>query len=285
LEARSYLQLQGQVLHRRYRVEKTLDISPKAGVFKAFDTWIERPVTIKVLSKSLGEQADLILLNEARALARLDHPNIVSVYDCFEHREHLYLVREYVGGQTVRAWLNELEPGTLPPIPQVAKIATGILEGLAYAHDQDIVHGHIQPKNIILSGNRVKIMNFGLADPAPDTWTCTDIAYMAPEQLRGQEPSARSDLYSLGIFVYEMLTRQLPFQAENRSALIERCITHPPQPPANLNPEIPLQMEALLLALFSKEREDRPQTAGKVLCRLANGWAALTNPEFVRQFA
>jgi serine/threonine-protein kinase len=195
------------------------------------------------------------------------------------------LVREYVGGQPVRAWLSDLAPGTWPPILQVAKIATGILEGLAYAHNQGIVHGHIQPKNIILSENRVKIMNFGLADPAPDTWTHTDIAYMAPEQLTGQEPSACSDLYSLGIFVYEMLTRKLPFEAETRSGLIARCITHPPQPPSELNPEIPPQMEELLLALLSKESENRPQTAGKVLRRLAKGWAELANPESVRQFA
>jgi anti-anti-sigma factor len=285
LEARRYLNLQGQLLHGRYRVEKALDISHKAGVFKAFDTWIERPVTIKVLSRSLGEQADQILLNEARALARLDHPNIVSVYDCFEHGEHLYLVREYVGGQTVRSWLDQLGPEGVAPADQAAAIATGILEGLAYAHERGIVHRHLQPKNILLSDDRVKIMNFGLADPPQAKWTDVDIAYMSPEQLAGEEASACSDLYSVGVFVYEMLTRQLPFQADSRSILLEQCASAPPRPPREINPDITPQMEELLLALLAKEPQNRPQTANKALHRLARGWALLHNSRFVKQIA
>ena len=285
LEARRYLNLQGQLLHGRYRVEKALDISHKAGVFKAFDTWIERPVTIKVLSRSLGEQADQILLDEARALARLAHPNIVSVYDCFEHGDHLYLVREYVGGQTVRSWLSQLAPEETVSTTQAASIATGILEGLAYAHERGIVHRHVQPKNILLSGDRVKIMNFGLADPPEGTWSDADIAYMSPEQLAGQETSACSDLYSVGVFVYEMLTRQLPFQADSRSALREECASAPPRPPSELNPGIPPQMEELLLALLAKETHNRPQTAHKVLHRLARGWALLHDSRLVKQIA
>ena len=285
MEARRYLRLQGQILHGRYRVEKALDISHKAGVFKAFDTWIERPVTIKVLSKSLGEQADQILLNEARALARLDHPNIVSVYDCFEHGDHLYLVREYVGGQPVRDWLNQLGSGVPAPTAQAAGITTGILEGLAYAHERGIIHRHIQPKNIILSGSRVKIMNFGLADPPSSKWTHADIAYMPPEHLTGQELGASSDLYALGVFVYEMLTRQLPFQADTRPALIELCTSAPPRPPSELNPSIPPQIEDLLLALLAKDAQNRPQTASKVLQRLAKGWSLLHNIKVVKQIA
>jgi anti-anti-sigma factor len=285
LEARRYLQLQGQILRGRYRVEKALDISSKAGLFKAFDTWIERPVTIKVLSESLSEQADQILLSEARALARLDHPNIVSVYDCFEYRDHLYLVREYVGGQPVRRWLAQLEPGTMAPIAQAARITTGILEGLAYAHDRAIIHRHIQPKNIILSGQRVKIMNFGLADPPQEQWTHTDVVYMSPEQLRQEKLTKGADLYALGVFLYEMLTRQLPFQGETEEALIEQCLSIPPRPPSELNPEIPHQMEDLILALLAKDVGNRPQTVAKVLPRLAKGWALLLDPQLVKPTA
>jgi anti-anti-sigma factor len=282
LQARRYLQLQGQLLHGRYRLDKALDISDQAGLFKAFDTWIERPVTIKVLSKSVSEQADQILLNEARALARLDHPNIVAVYDCFEHRDHLYLVREYVGGQSVRRWLAELDPDTFAPTAQAARIATGILEGLAYAHKRAIVHRHIQPKNIILSGVRVKIMNFGLADPPSEDWTDEDIVYMPPEQLMAQESTASSDLYALGVLVYEMLTRQMPFKAKTSAELIEQCVSAPPRPPSTHNPDIPPQMEDLILALLAKDAENRPQTVKKVLPRLAKGWALLRDLQAVR---
>lgn len=285
LEARRYLQLQGQILHGRYRVEKALDISTKAGVFKAFDTWIERPVTIKVLNRSLSDLADQILLNEARALARLDHPNIVAVYDCFEHRDHLYLVREYVGGQTVRRWLAELEPDTFAPTAQVAGITTGILEGLAYAHQRAIIHRHIQPKNIILSGDRVKIMNFGLADSPSENWTKADIVYMSPEQLKKEELGTGTDLYALGVFIYEMLTRDVPFHAATKTALIEQCISAPPDPPSELNPNIPAQMEELILALLAKDAQDRPPSVSKVLSRLAKGWALMQNPQMAMQIA
>jgi serine/threonine-protein kinase len=285
LEARRYLQLQGQILHGRYRVEKALDISSKAGVFKAFDTWIERPVAIKVLSRSLSEQADQILLNEARALARLDHPNIVSVYDCFEHGEHLYLVREYVGGDPVRRWLAQLAPGASFPVPQAARITAAILEGLAYAHERGIIHRHIQPKNIILSGDRVKIMNFGLADPPPDKWSDADIAYMSPEQLTGGTLGASSDLYALGVFCYELLTRRVPFEAETCAALIDRCVSSPPRPPSELNPEIPPQMEDLILALLAKDARNRPQSVSKVLPRLARGWSLMQNQQAIKQIA
>jgi anti-anti-sigma factor len=285
LEARRYLKLQGQLLHGRYRVEEALDISSKAGVFKAFDTWIERPVTIKVLSRSLSEQADQILLNEARALARLAHPNIVSVYDCFEHVDHLYLVREYVVGQTVRSWLNQSSPGKMPPTTQAAAIATGILEGLAYAHERGIVHRHIQPKNILLSEDRVKIMNFGLADLPASKRTDVDVAYMSPEQLAGQEANACSDLYSVGVFVYELLTRQLPFQADSRSASGQPRVSATPRPPSELNPGIPPELEELLLALLAREPRNRPQTASEVLQRLARGWALLHNSRFVKKIA
>jgi anti-anti-sigma factor len=285
LDARRYLELQGQILHGRYRVEKALDISHKAGVFKAFDTWIERPVTIKVLSKSLGEQADQILLNEARALARLDHPNIISVYDCFEYGDHLYLVREFVGGETVRSWLNHLEPDAVIPAALAEGIATGILEGLVYAHERGIIHRHVQPKNIILSGDRVKIMNFGLADPPQETWSIADVAYMSPEQLEEQELSACSDLYSFGVLLYEILTRHLPFQAETIPALIEQCLSAPPRPLRELNLSIPPRMEALLFALLAKDTQDRPQAAEKVLQRLGKEWVLVQDQQVAKQIA
>ena len=103
------------------------------------------------------------MLNEARALARLDHPNIVSVYDCFEHGDHLYLVREYVEGITLHQWLQDLAPESTCRRTK-PRSCRGMLKGLAYAHERRVIHRHIHPKNIILSGDQVKIMNFGLEE-------------------------------------------------------------------------------------------------------------------------
>jgi serine/threonine-protein kinase len=190
-----------------------------------------------------------------------------------------------VGGQPVRSWLNQLKPGTYAPIAQAAGIATGILEGLAYAHQRGIIHRHIQPKNIILSDDRVTIMNFGLADPPQDTWSDAEIVYMPPEQLAGQKLSASSDLYAFGVFVYELLTRKLPFQADTRPALIEQCMSVSPRAPSELNPSIPPQIEDLLLALMAKEPHNRPQTAHTVLRRLAKGWTLAQDSNVIKQIA
>ena len=159
------------------------------------------------------------------------------------------------------------------------------MEGLAYAHERAVIHRHIQPKNIILSGDRVKIMNFGLADPPPDTWTDADIVYMPPEQLAEGELCAGSDLYAVGVFVYELLTRRVPFEAPSHAALIEQCLSAFPRPPRELNPDIPPQLEDLILALLAKDTRDRPQSASKVLPRLTKGWALLQNPQVIRQIA
>jgi anti-anti-sigma factor len=265
LEARQYLQLEGQLLHGRYRVQKALDISDKAGIFKAFDTWIERPVTIKVLSKSLGEQTEQMLLDEARALARLDHPNIVSVYDCVEYRDHLYLVREFVEGQVLRSWLKHVER---VPSARALSIARAVLSGLAYAHQRGIVHRYVQPKNIILSDDETKIMNFGLADHPEEVWSPGDIVYMSPEQLAQGTLDVRSDLYSFGVLFYELLTRRLPFSADTVEEMIEQCTHTPPIPPREANRKIPVPLERTILSLLAKNPEKRQPSALTVLHEL-----------------
>ena len=278
LEARQYLGLQGQMLHNRYRVESTLRISAKAGVFKAFDTWIERPVTIKVLSKSLGNKADQMLLDEARALARLDHANIVSVYDCVEYQDHLYLVREFVEGETLSSWLDG-SGGDEPALsPRAMAIAEDILAGLAYAHEHEIIHRYIHPKNILLSGDQTKIMNFGLADHPEEIWSLDKVVFMSPEQLAQRRLSARSDLYSFGVLLYVLLTRQLPFSADTIQELIKQCTYAPPIAPRTINREIPAPLEHTILNLLAKDPRARQSCAKVVLEELEHStpWTCLT---------
>jgi len=265
LEAQQYLQLQGQVLHGRYQVEKMLDMGHKAAVFRAFDTWFERPVTVKVLSKSLGDGVDQLLLSEARAVARLNHPNIASVYDCVEYREHLYLVREFVDGVTLESWLDQLEPGGLLPPGKVLGIVRDILRGLAYAHERGVLHRHIQPKNVILSDSEVKIINFGLAGDPEGEWSFSDGSYASPEQLAHQEPSACSDLYSVGMLLYELVTGQLPFTADTVEELVRLRSQATMIPPRGLNSAVPLPLERIILNLLSQEPDRRYPSAQMVL--------------------
>jgi serine/threonine-protein kinase len=198
------------------------------------------------------------------------------------------MVQEFVPGETLQDRLQRLdETGRVLSIEEAIRYTLDLCDALAYAHQRGIIHRHLQPKNIILSDSRVKIMNFGLADPPSDKWTQTDIAYMPPEQLTGREPGANSDLYALGVFLYEMLTRQLPFQADSTEAMIAQCTSAPPRPPSELNPCIPPQMEDLLLALLAKDPRNRPQTVGKVMQRLEKSWSQFKSPNHktVKQIA
>jgi serine/threonine protein kinase len=247
-----------------------LDISTKAGVFKAFDTWLERLVTIKVLSKTLGSHTDRILLDEARAVARLDHANIVSVYDCVKDRDHLYLVREYIEGETLDEWRERFGQGGRLSPAKVLAIGRDILRGLAYAHDHGVIHRYVHPQNVILSSSsssidQAKLMNFGLADRPEETWTRKQVAYMSPEQLAHHKVVASSDLYSLGMLLYELLTGRLPFGADTVKGLIEQCIYAPPPPPREIRAELPIELERIVLQLLNKDPMSRPALANAVL--------------------
>jgi anti-anti-sigma factor len=270
LEARQYLQLQGQILHGRYEVERMLDMGHKGAVFKAFDTWFERPVTVKVFSKSLGDEADDLLLREARAAARLNHPNVASVYDCVEYRDHLYLVREFVEGETLRHWLRQYQDGELVPPQKALNIAESILRGLVYAHERGVVHGHIRPLSVILSNEDAKIINFGPVGHGQDSWSFSEASYLAPEQLAHQGPTAHSDLYSFGVLLYELLTGQLPFSADTVEELVRQRRQNSLPPPRQLNASIPLHVERAILDLLATAPERRHSSAAAVLDILEN---------------
>jgi serine/threonine-protein kinase len=222
-------------------------------------------VTVKVLSKSLGDGVDQLLLSEARAVARLNHPNIASVYDCVEYRDHLYLVREFVDGVTLEHWLDQLEPGGLLPPVRALSIVKDILKGLAYAHERGVLHRHIQPKNVILSDNEVKIINFGLAGDPEGEWSFSDGSYAAPEQLAHREPTACSDLYSVGMLLYELVTGQLPYSADTVEELVRLRSQSTVIPPRGLNSAVPLPLERIILNLLSQEPDRRYPSAQMVL--------------------
>ena len=268
LEARQYLKLEGQLLHGRYRIESSIDMGHKAAVFKAFDTWIERPVTVKVLSKSMGDQAQQLLLKEARAMAHLSHPNIAAVYDCIEYHERLFLIREFVHGLTLRHWLEQLPPGKLYPPERTLDLVKGILHGLSYAHKRNVLHRTMRPINIILSEQGPKIINFGMKDGREDGWKLGDLKFIAPEQLADQKPTTQSDLYSTGAILYELVTGQLPFTAETVEELVQLRAQDAPLAPGQINPDIPAALERIILNLLSKAPQERYLSADQVLDEL-----------------
>jgi anti-anti-sigma factor len=265
LEARQYLQLQGQTLHGRYRIDSKLFLSPKAAVFKAFDTWFERMVTVKALPQSRGEGIDRVLLREARAVAHLNHPNIASVYDCIEYRDRLYLVREYVEGLPLRDRLEDLGPDKLIPSRQVLSVIGDVLRALAYAHEQGILHRYLRPKNIIFSENAIKIINFGMPDDPEEEWSLDKVSYMAPEQLNKDELDERIDLYSIGVIFYQLVTGTLPFTADTVDELIRIRMHRDPMPIRDANPKVPLPLERIILTLLSRNPDHRYPSATMVL--------------------
>ncbi len=263
LEARQYLKLEGQVLHGRYRIEGSLDMGHLAAIFKAFDTWMERPVTVKVLSKSLGNKASQRLLQEARAAAHLNHPNIAAVYDCIEHRSQLYLIREYVDGLSLEHWLSQPQAATRFPPARSLQIIRDVLNGLACAHEHDVLHRTLRPDSIILSEQGTKIINFGLMPP--QEWSINALKYIAPEQLLNQEPTERSDLYSAGVILYRLVTRQLPFDADTIQEITRIRLRLDPIPPREFVPTIPLPLERIILNLMSRDPDDRYPSAAMTL--------------------
>jgi serine/threonine-protein kinase len=267
-EAQEYLQLQGHTLRGRYQIQKNLYVGQKAAVFKAFDTWFERPVTIKVVPQSAGRQARQMLLREARAVARMNHPNIASVHDCLEHGDRLFLIREYVDGRTLREHLSELEAGQLLPPEQVLTIGRDILGALAYAHQEGVVHHYLQPKNVMIAGQRSKVINFGLVETSDEEWSLNDVSYMAPEQLAHKASTESVDLYALGAIVYELVTGRPPFLADSVEQLIQLCLQGQIAPPRSLNPRIPASLEEIIVRLLERDPAQRYASAKEVLADL-----------------
>lgn len=268
LEARQYLQLEGHVLHDRYRIENSINVGTKHAIFKAFDTWFERPVTVKVLSKSFGNDVNQRLLSEARAVARLNHRNIASVYDCIEYQNRLYLIREFVEGQTLEQQLAQ-DSGARPFSPaEILSIAQDILSGLDYAHRRRVLHHTLRPASVILSAQGAKIINFGLM--LTQAWSLDDAKYISPEQLAGQEATERSDLFSMGVILYLMLTGQLPFDGSSVEAVLQARSQTDPVPLHQIVPSIPLPLERIVLTLLNRDPLQRYSSAAMTLDALAD---------------
>jgi len=250
----------------RYEIIKELGRGAMGRVFLAHDPQIDRKVAIKTVqilaSVPKGEQAGAreMLLREARSAGRLMHPGIVALFDVGEAGEQVYLAMEYVEGTTLDHHCN---PDDLLSVPVVMELVARVAEALHYAHREGIVHRDIKPANLIRVGaTEVKITDFGLAKPAESQLTQDGTlvgtpSYMSPEQIRGRQIDGRSDLFSLGVVLYEMLTGERPFPGSSVSSIIYRIVNEEPQDPAKLHRPADAALKAFLERALAKLPEDR----------------------------
>jgi serine/threonine-protein kinase len=256
-----------------YRLARRLGRGGMGEVFLAWDERLGRRVAVKRIPRDTPSfQERERLSREARAAARLSHPAVVQVYDFVEDASGDAIVLEYVEGRTLGAMIAE----DVPPIGLAVRLAREIAEGLAAAHAAGLVHRDLKTENVVVTlEGHAKILDFGIAKvPESDGLTAQGVVLgtahaMSPEQARGGEVDARSDLFSLGILLYELLTGTSPFRGNNSLDELQRVISHTPPPVSKLRPEVPAALSALVDRLLAKRREDRPRGADTVARELA----------------
>lgn len=260
----------GTTLAGRYTVTGILGTGGTSGVYRARDTVMNRTVAVKVIPTAAEtETAARSFMTEARAAAVLSHPNIVNVYDVLDLEKEKYIIMEYICGITLREYLDY--HGHLS-VKESVMCAHQILRALHAAHSRGIVHRDIKPGNVlIMTDGRIKVTDFGIARlPDHDSFLMPDrtvgtVHYVSPEQASGGAVDERSDLYSLGILMYEMLTGHRPFEAERPADVAMMQITARPVPPTHRNPNIPLSLEKIVLCALEKDPAARFDSAAEML--------------------
>jgi len=261
--------LTGRLLDGRYAVSARIADGGMASVYLATDTRLDRQVAVKVMHAELARDSDFVrrFIGEARSVARLSHQNVVAVFDQGSDGPFLYLAMEYVPGRTLRELLRER--GRFPPAAAL-DIMTGVLDGLAAAHACGIVHRDVKPENVLLAADgRVKVADFGLARAQAAAGHTSaglligTVAYLPPEQVTGDRTGPRSDVYSAGVMLFEMLTGRQPFTGESPLAVAYRHVNSDVPAPSALAPGIPEQVDRLVLAATRRDPELRFADAGE----------------------
>jgi eukaryotic-like serine/threonine-protein kinase len=280
-------QKRNRVLNGRYEIDSVLGQGGMAKVFRGTDQVLGRTVAIKVLSPQFADDAQFVarFRREAQAAAALNQPNIVGVFDTGSQGDVHFIVMEYVEGRTLRDVIRAEGP-LLPE--RAAEIADAVARALETAHEAGMVHRDIKPGNIMLtSDGEVKVMDFGIARTSTgDTLTQTaavlgTASYLSPEQAQGQPVDARSDLYSLGCVLYEMSTGRPPFSGDSPVAIAYKHVKDDPVAPSRINPDVPSDLEAVILKSMAKNPANRYQTAAEMrqdLGRLMQGLPTLATP-------
>jgi serine/threonine-protein kinase len=262
--------LEGQTLGK-YRVLEPLGRGGMARVYRAYHPQLDRYVAIKVLRSDLVEDEGFLtrFRREAQAVAALRHSNIVQVFDSDVQDDAYYMVLELLEGDTLKARLNDYRVrGEQMALGEIVRILLDVLDGLAYAHSEGMIHRDIKPANILLTKRgQAVVADFGIAHIVGGTRHTVSgalmgtLSYMAPEQGLEGHSDARSDVYSLGIVLYEMLTQRTPFEADTPLAVLMKQANDPLPLPRKINPDIPEPFERIVLKALAKQPEDRYQSA------------------------
>jgi serine/threonine-protein kinase len=260
----------GVTLAGRYRLLGELGRGGMGRVYKAEDQELGGVVAIKTLHGAALDAADQDrLLREVQISRRITHPNVVRVYDIGRFPGGLFVSMEYLEGQTLDQHLRER--GQLP-LSEARDLLIQLLGGLQEAHQLRIVHRDLKPSNVVLTGDRLKILDFGIARMEGGDGSLTmpgevlgSPKYMSPEQIQGEELDGRTDLYSLGILAYAMVTGREPFTGSSASAIALKQLREPPPDPAELRPGLPEPWQALLSRLLAKTPQERYASAAEAL--------------------
>jgi len=251
----------------RYQVEKELGKGAMGVVYMGKDPKINRTVAIKTLALAQEFEADELadvkarFFREAETAGRLNHPNIVSIYDAGEEHDLCYIAMEFLKGHDL---VRYTKPAALMPVTDVVKIIADAADALDYAHQQGVVHRDIKPANLmwLVDSKIVKLTDFGIARITDSSKTKTGMvlgtpSYMSPEQLSGKKVDGRSDIFSLGVTLYQLLTGSLPFTADSMATLMFKIANEPHPPAATLRPDLPGPLAAVIDRALSKDLEKR----------------------------
>src|SRR5689334_21292794 len=252
----------------RYKIISEIGQGAMGVVYKAVDPIIDRTVAIKTINLNLSrqelEEYEARFQQEIKAAGRLNHPNIVTIYDVGKTESVAYMAMEFLEGLELK---DMIASGNLPPPDQVVDIIAQVAEGLWFAHQQDIVHRDVKPSNImVLGGGIAKITDFGIARlPNSAVKTMTGLIlgsprYMSPEQVIGKTIDARSDIFSLGVVLYEALTGVAPFDGDNVNAIMYATVNTTPPPPSSHNRAVPPMLDLIVAKAMAKLLEDRYQS-------------------------
>lgn len=252
-----------------YQITEKIGEGGMGAVFRGIDIMLEREVAIKMLRPELASQPQVVerFRSEAVTLAKLNHPNVATLYSFLRQGDHFFMVMEFVKGETLDDMVRRV--GAMP-VEHAVTLFCQALEGIEHAHKMGIIHRDIKPANMMLAEDgTLKVMDFGIARVLGTARLTRQgsvvgtIEYMSPEQVRGEEGDARSDIYSLGILFYEMLTGRVPFHSTSEFALMKAQIEDPPTPPRAFEPNIPIPIEQAIMRSLAKKPEARFQNGGE----------------------
>ncbi len=247
-----------------YQINRKIGKGGMAEIFLADDTRLNRKVALKFLSPGMmtNKCARLAFFREAKAIAAISHPNIVTVYEINESGPYLFIAMEYVDGDTLK--------GKRFKVGAIIDIAGQICEGMSEAHQKGVIHRDIKPQNIILNpNNRVKIFDFGVAEYAESAASqeagqeprevchMGSIRYLSPEQVQGDTEDLRTDIWSLGVLLYELVTGELPFNGDSEEEIFKSILFDTPKQPSEMVDNFPLEFETIILKCLSKDVEAR----------------------------